>query len=113
MLDELRLSAGEYLKRFLGSGKRANEGWRPFSTRLESYLHFYLEARGVLTFEGLVKLLVADQLKKNLSEEALRYVTLQEGRTWMSAPEISTFLRTFEEAQGTNSASRQVKQSVA
>nr|XP_037272753.1 uncharacterized protein LOC119164637 [Rhipicephalus microplus] len=112
VLDELRLSAEEYLKRFSGSVKRANEGWRPFSTRLESYLHFYLEARWVSTFEGLVKLLVADQLKKNLSEEALRYVTLQEGRAWMSAPEISALLRTFEEAQGTNSAARQAKQSV-
>lgn len=109
VLDELKLSAGEYLKRFSGSGKRANEGWRPFATRLESYLHFYLDARGVSTFEGLVKLLVADQLKKNLSEEAARYVTLQEGRKWMSAPEMAALLRTFEEAQGANSAARQTK----
>ncbi|KAH6924682.1 hypothetical protein HPB50_021823 [Hyalomma asiaticum] len=108
VLDELKLSAGEYLKKFLGSGKRANEGWRPFVTRLQSYLNFYLDARGVSTFEALVELLVADQLKSNLSEEARRYITLQEGRKWMNAPEIATFLRTFEEAQGTNSAARQL-----
>ncbi|KAH7984662.1 hypothetical protein HPB52_023491 [Rhipicephalus sanguineus] len=101
VLAELWLSAGEYLKRFSGSGKRANEGWRPFASRLENYLHFYLDARGVSTFEGLVKLLVADQLKKNLSEEAVRYVTLQEGR------------KTFEEAQGANSAARQTQQKSA
>ncbi|KAH6928837.1 hypothetical protein HPB50_020134 [Hyalomma asiaticum] len=113
VLDELKLSAGEYLKRFLGSEKRANEGWRPFATRLQSYLHFYLGAREVSTFEALVELLVADQLKRNLSEEARRYVTLQEGRKWMNAPEITAFLRTFEEAQGANSAAKQVRQRAA
>ncbi|KAH6924750.1 hypothetical protein HPB50_023785 [Hyalomma asiaticum] len=113
VLDELKLSAGEYLKRFLGSEKRANEGWRPFATRLQSYLHFYLGAREVSTFEALVELLVADQLKRNLSEEARRYVTLQEGRKWMNAPEITAFLRTFEGAQGANSAAKQVRQRAA
>ncbi|KAH6947541.1 hypothetical protein HPB50_019686 [Hyalomma asiaticum] len=113
VLDELKLSVGEYLKRFLGSEKRENEGWRPFATRLQSYLHFYLGAREVSTFEALVELLVADQLKRNLSEEARRYVTLQEGRKWMNAPEITTFLRTFEEAQGANSAAKQVRQRAA
>ncbi|KAH6924322.1 hypothetical protein HPB50_015581 [Hyalomma asiaticum] len=113
VLDELKLSAGEYLKRFLGSEKRTNEGWRPFATRLQSYLHFYLGAREVSTFEALVELLVADQLKRNLSEEARRYVTLQEGRKWMNAPEITTFLRTFEEAHGANSAAKPVRQKAA
>ncbi|KAH6928171.1 hypothetical protein HPB50_012361 [Hyalomma asiaticum] len=113
MLDELKLSAGEYFKRFLRLEKRANEGWRPFATRLQSYLHFYLGAREVSTFEALVELLVADQLKRNLSEEARRYVTLQEGRKWMNAPEITAFLRTFEEAQGANSAAKQVRQRAA
>ncbi|KAH7951840.1 hypothetical protein HPB52_013823 [Rhipicephalus sanguineus] len=54
-----------------------------------------------------VELLVADQLKRNLSEEALRYVTLQEGRQWVNAPELAASLRTFEEAQGMNIAARQ------
>ncbi|KAH7947891.1 hypothetical protein HPB52_016527 [Rhipicephalus sanguineus] len=45
--------------------------------------------------------------KRNLSEEALRYVTLQEGRQWVNAPELAASLRTFEEAQGMNSAAKQ------
>lgn len=49
------------------------------STRIHSYFNFYLDARGVNTFEELVELLVADQLKNNLSEGALHYITLQEG----------------------------------
>ncbi|KAH6930589.1 hypothetical protein HPB50_014926 [Hyalomma asiaticum] len=109
VLDELKLSPGEYLNRFLGSDKRINEGWRPFTTRLQSYLNFYLRAREVSTFEALVQLLVADQLKSNLSEEARRYVTLQEGRKWIIAPEIAELLRTFEEAQGANSALKHTK----
>ncbi|KAH7978139.1 hypothetical protein HPB49_004605 [Dermacentor silvarum] len=109
VLDELKLSAGEYLKRFLGSGKRMNERWRPYATRLQSYLHFYLDSRGVSTFEELVKLLVAYQLKKSISDYALRYVTLQEGKTWLKAPDLAALLRTFEEAQGKNSARKQVK----
>ncbi|KAH6919485.1 hypothetical protein HPB50_029525 [Hyalomma asiaticum] len=41
--------------------------------------------------------LSADQLQKNLSEEARRYIPLQEGRKWVNAPEMTGFLRTFEE----------------
>ncbi|KAH6948081.1 hypothetical protein HPB50_022806 [Hyalomma asiaticum] len=95
VLDELKLSAGEYLKGFLGSGKRANEGWRPFATHLQSYLQFYLDAREVSTFEAL---------------EARRYITLQEGRKWVNASEMAAFLRTFEEAHGAYSAARQVSE---
>ncbi|KAH7959406.1 hypothetical protein HPB49_010910 [Dermacentor silvarum] len=90
-----------------------NEGCRPYATRLQSYLHFYLDTRGVSTFEDLVKLLVADQWKKNLSEATLRYVTLQEGKAWLKAPGLAALLRTFEEAPGMNSAGKQVKQKPA
>ncbi|KAH6921170.1 hypothetical protein HPB50_027840 [Hyalomma asiaticum] len=95
-LVELKLSAGEYLKTFLGSEKRANEV-------------ILLSGRGeVSTFETLVGPLVAGQLKRKLSEAARRYVTLQEGRKRVNAPEMAAFLRTFEEAHGADSAARQL-----
>ncbi|KAH9365039.1 hypothetical protein HPB48_016155 [Haemaphysalis longicornis] len=79
VLEELKLSGGEYRRMFLTSKKLPSEGWRAFATSLQSYFNCYVEERGVNTFEGLVELLEADQLKNTLSEEAIPYVTLQEG----------------------------------
>lgn len=110
VLEELKLSAGEYLRRFQGAMKRATEGWRAFATRLQSYLRFYVDARGVSTFEELLELLIADRLKDSLSEAALKYVTLQEAGNWRKASEITSLLLTFEESEGKNSGSKRNEQ---
>lgn len=75
----MRLSPGEYHNMFVGAAKRRDEAWRPFAARLRSYLVFYFEAREGTTFKDVLVLLVADQLKANMSEEAVQYVSLREG----------------------------------
>lgn len=76
ILDGLKLSPLEYQKRFFGERKRKTETWKSFTTRLASYLNFYVASRDVSSFAELLELLVVDQLKTVLSEEALRYLRL-------------------------------------
>lgn len=106
VLDELKLSPLEYQKRFLGARKRKSETWKSFATRLGSYLNFYVASRDVANFVDLMELLVADQLKSALSEEALRYLRLREGAAWYRTGEIARLLQTFEDAHGSAEAAR-------
>ncbi|EEC06875.1 hypothetical protein IscW_ISCW004908 [Ixodes scapularis] len=80
----------------------------PFATRLRSYLHFHLEARGIQTKDDLIDLLVAVQLKARMSPEALSYVTLKEDPSWHRAPELSRLMRLYEQSEGRGAASKSV-----
>lgn len=106
VLDELKLSPLEYQKKFTGARKRKTETWKSFTTRLGSYLNFYVASRDVSTFTELLELLVVDQLKTVLSEEALKYLRLREGAAWYKSTEIARLLHTFEDANGSAEAQK-------
>ncbi|XP_067131926.1 uncharacterized protein [Centruroides vittatus] len=62
LLDELRLSAAEYLKEFTSAEKGSKETWPQFAARMEDLYRYYLNSRGVDSFEQLTKLVVSDHL---------------------------------------------------
>ncbi|XP_042149529.1 uncharacterized protein LOC120847629 [Ixodes scapularis] len=106
VLDELRLTPGEYRKRFAGARKRKDEGWAQFASRTASYFNYYLEARNVESKEDLIHLMVADQVKSSLSEECLRHVTLREETKWLQAHELAKVVQMYEEAERDGRAAR-------
>ncbi|CAN8028011.1 unnamed protein product, partial [Ixodes persulcatus] len=73
VLDELRLTPGEYRKRFAGARKRKDEGWAQFASRTASYFSYYLEARSVESKEDLIHLMVADKLLPGLYSHVRKY----------------------------------------
>ncbi|XP_040063054.1 uncharacterized protein LOC120837615 [Ixodes scapularis] len=99
VLKELRLSPDEYRKKFVSTSRRKDESWQQFGTRLSSYLTYYVEARGVESFERLKALLVADQLKASVGADALKYVTLKEGKEWFDRSQIADLLALYDQAE--------------
>lgn len=99
VLKELRLSPDEYRKKFVSTSRRKDEAWQQFGTRLSSYLTYYVEARGVDSFERLKALLVADQLKASVGADALKYITLKEGKEWFDRSQIADLLALHDQAE--------------
>ncbi|XP_023209469.1 uncharacterized protein LOC111612482 isoform X2 [Centruroides sculpturatus] len=100
VLDELKLSAAEYLKEFTSSEKGSRETWPQFAARMEDLYRYYLNSRGVDSFERLMKLVVSDHLKTKLDADTRRYVLLQEGKGWFPPGEIARYAEKHAEAVG-------------
>ncbi|XP_023237237.1 uncharacterized protein LOC111636261 [Centruroides sculpturatus] len=99
VLDELKLSAAEYLKEFTSSEKGSRETWPQFAARMEDLYRYYLNSRGVDSFERL-KLVVSDHLKTKLDADTRCYVLLQEGKGWFPPEEIARYAGKHVEAVG-------------
>ncbi|XP_064455129.1 uncharacterized protein LOC135366379 [Ornithodoros turicata] len=100
VLKELRLAPGEYRKQFLGATKGRDEGWSHFASRVKSYLSYYVRSREVDSFDELIELIAADQLKTTISPAAYEYVKVQEGSSWAGPASIAEMVDAFEEAKG-------------
>ncbi|XP_067130137.1 uncharacterized protein [Centruroides vittatus] len=98
LLDELRLSAAEYLKEFTSAEKGSKETWPQFAARMEDLYRYYLNSRGVDSFGQLTKLVVSDHLKTKLDADTKRYVLLQEGKGWLLPEEIDRYTDKHAEA---------------
>ncbi|KAM7311300.1 hypothetical protein ISCGN_008207 [Ixodes scapularis] len=112
VLEELRLTPGEYLRRFETASKRKDEGWTQFASRVKGYFTYYLDARGADTKQDLVERIIADRVKNGLGKDSLKYVILREGEGWMKAHKIAKILQTFEEAEGKGHLAKVVEASV-
>ncbi|KAH7968880.1 hypothetical protein HPB52_012110 [Rhipicephalus sanguineus] len=113
VLEEMKLLTREYLRQFHGAKKKS--GRRVARVRdqvAELYLHCYVEARGVSTFEELLELFTVDQMKDGLSDAALKYVTLHEGGGQHKAHEIAALDITFQEAEGENSGVKRLERKI-
>jgi len=73
-LQEFKLSANVYLKRFNKCCKTKDETYVAFASKLKSLLDYYLESRDVKDFAHLCELLVCDRIKSVLSKGCLKYV---------------------------------------
>ncbi|KAM7311295.1 hypothetical protein ISCGN_008202 [Ixodes scapularis] len=112
VLEELRLTPGEYIRRFETASKRKDEGGTQFASRVRGYFTYYLDARGADTKQDLVERIIADRVKNGLGKDSLKYVILREGEGWMKAHEIAKILQTFEEAEGKGRLAKVVEASV-
>src|SRR5690606_1753178 len=101
VLEELRLSCGDYQRMFKNATKRFDKGWPSYVGRLKSYFTYYVDGRKVTTLDELIDLVVSDHLKSSLSDKFVRYLKLHETpEKWKTPLEIASVAQHYEEAHG-------------
>lgn len=91
LLKEFKLSPNVYLERFNMCNKTVDETYVTFASKLTGYLSYYIDSRGVDSFDKLCELLVCDRIKSTLSDNCLRYVLSIESASktgWLAKSEL-------------------------
>jgi len=92
ILKEFKLSAQTYLERFNSCVKEVDETYVAFASKLSGWLNYYLDSRGVSTFEQMRELMTCDRIKSSLSSACLQYVISVESSSetgWLSLQKLT------------------------
>ena len=88
VLREFHLTAEKYRERFYTAGKRSDETFTVFGSRLKTYFNYYLDSREVKDKEQVIELLVADRLKQCLPVDCLNHILAAEGEDWFDVHKL-------------------------
>jgi len=92
ILKEHKLTPCAYLELFNKLTRAPGETTVMFCARLKSLLSMYVESRKVVSFDGLMSLVICDRIKSTLSENCLRHVLSVEAGTttgWLEAQPLA------------------------
>lgn len=97
ILREIKLSAATYLHRFNTCGKKAEETYVAYASRLQGLLNYYPDSKKVEDFKTLCEFLVCDRLKSILSKNCMKYVLSIESskKGWRPLKELTESVDRF------------------
>src|SRR5664279_5227255 len=98
LLEQFRLCPQYFLETFNRVQRAPNETYRAFVSRLSRLLQYYMRSRGVIDFETVCQLLVADRIKTSLNESVLKHVLSTESTDdskWLRPDALSDVLDTY------------------
>ena len=81
ILQYFRLDSAAYQKKFRQARKASDETFKMFTTRIKDYYQYYLEAKGLETFEALKDDAISEQLLSVLSPEIRNFVMSKQPST--------------------------------
>lgn len=97
LLREFRLTPDKYKYYFDSAGRRPEESFVQFVTRLNTMIKQYLNSREVNNdYETLIELLLADKLKLHMTSNILSRVRNTEGLTWLRPKKLAELADVYE-----------------
>ena len=89
LLREFSLTPNKYRDLFWGASKRSDETHTQYATRLEALLKFYMNSRGVVSFQDFKSLIIADKIKSGLTQSILLEVNKKEYETFLRPHDLA------------------------